>query len=249
MNKLVSIITPTYNSASFIKECINSVFNQTYPNWEMIIVDDCSVDNTKILLEEFKNKDQRIKTIYLDTNSGPAEARNMAISIARGRYIAFLDSDDYWHPDKLKLQISFMQEQNIAFSFTSYQHISHDGKQEYRVIEVPKKISYHKYLKNTIIGCLTVVIDVKKTGSFKMPNIRSSQDMALWLLIMKRGFTAFGLNIPLAKYRITEFSNTSNKIAAAIDVWRVYREIEHLGFFYSCVCFMGYVYNAIRKRI
>ena len=100
MNNLVSIITPTYNSASFIKECINSVFDQTYSDWEMIIVDDCSVDNTKILLEEFKNKDKRIKIIYLNTNSGPAEARNMAISIARGRYIAFLDSDVYWHPSR-----------------------------------------------------------------------------------------------------------------------------------------------------
>lgn len=249
MNRLVSIITPSYNSSKFIEECINSVISQTYLEWEMIIVDDCSIDNSRDLITKFAKENDRIKPIFLEENVGAAEARNIAIKKSQGKYIAFLDSDDLWKNNKLEKQLSFMNERNIAFSFTSYQSISENGMDKYSVIKVPYQIDYHSYLKNTIIGCLTVVIDRDKTGNFEMPNIRSSHDMALWLLIMKRGFSAYGLNENLAYYRIVSTSNTSKKWKAAKEVWDVYRKVEQLNIVYSAICFVGYVYNAIKKRV
>ena len=249
MNRLVSIITPSYNSSKFIEECINSVISQTYLDWEMIIIDDCSIDNSRDLITKFAKEDSRIHPIFLEENVGAAEARNIAIKESKGKYIAFLDSDDLWKKNKLEKQISFMNEKNIAFSFTSYQPMSENGVEKYSVINVPYQIDYHSYLKNTIIGCLTVVIDREKTGEFQMPNIRSSHDMALWLLIMKRGFSAYGLNENLAFYRIVSTSNTSKKWKAAKEVWDVYRKVEKLNIVYSAICFVGYVYNAIKKRM
>jgi len=249
MSNLVSIITPSYNSSKFIVECVNSVISQTFQNWEMIIVDDCSNDNSRDIISELTAKDERLKSIFLEENVGAAEARNVAIKQARGKYIAFLDSDDIWVANKLEKQIAFMNDNDIAFSFTSYQPISEDGKTKYSVIKAPDKMSYHSYLKNTIIGCLTVIIDKEKTGDFQMPNIRSSHDMALWLLIMKRGFSAYGLDKNLAYYRIVSTSNTSKKWKAAKEVWDVYRKVENLNIIYSTYCFIGYIFNAIKKRM
>ena len=247
MNKLVSIITPSFNSSRFIEECIDSVLLQTYDNWELLIVDDCSSDNSSRLVKRYN--DNRISLIELEKNVGAAETRNIAIRKAKGKYIAFLDSDDIWMPTKLEDQIYFMQEKNIAFSFSNYQPISEYGRKLFTVIKVPKIMTYSSYLKNTMIGCLTVVIDRDKTGEFEMPYIRSSHDMALWLLIMRRGFKAYGLDQNLAKYRIVSTSNTARKWQAALDVWKVYRTIEKLSFIYSVWCFINYVFNAIKKRI
>jgi len=249
MNNLVSIITPSFNSSKFIEECVNSVISQTFQNWEMIIVDDDSNDNSRDIISDLSAKEKRIKSIFLEENVGSAESRNVAIKQSKGRYIAFLDSDDIWNEDKLEKQITFMNEKDIAFSFTSYQTISEDGKTKYLVITAPKKMCYHSYLKNTIIGCLTVIIDKEKTGDFQMPNIRSSHDMALWLLIMKRGFSAYGLDENLAYYRIVSTSNTSKKWKAAKEVWDVYRKQEKLNILYSIYCFIGYAFNAIKKRV
>ena len=249
MNSLVSIITPSYNSERFIKQCIKSVLAQTYKNWEMIIVDDFSNDNSKLEIAALSKNEARIKTIFLDKNIGAAEARNVAIRKAKGRYIAFLDSDDLWSPKKLEVQILFMCKNNIAFSYTSYQLVSEDGLNNLNTIKAPKEMAYYSYLKNTIIGCLTVIIDRQEVGYFEMPNIRSSHDMALWLLIMRRGFCAYGLDKNLAKYRVVSSSNTANKIQAVKDVWKVYTQVEKLPFLYSFWCFLNYLFHAIKKRI
>ena len=249
MNSLVSIITPSYNSVRYISECVESVLAQTYTSWEMIIVDDCSEDDSKQLITALSSNDTRIKTIFLDSNIGAAEARNIALAKAKGQYIAFLDSDDLWEPHKLERQISFMNKNNIAFSYTTYQSISEDGLNLINIIKAPKEMTYYSYLKNTIIGCLTVIINRDKVGYFEMPNVRSSHDMALWLLILKRGFSAYGLDENLAKYRIVSSSNTANKMKAVKDVWRVYREIERLSFLYSLWCFFCYIFNTVKKRI
>ena len=249
MNSLVSIITPSYNSVRYISECVESVLAQTYTSWEMIIVDDCSGDDSKQLITALSSNDIRIKTIFLDSNIGAAEARNIALAKAKGQYIAFLDSDDLWEPYKLERQISFMNKNNIAFSYTTYQSISEDGLNVINIIKAPKEMTYYSYLKNTIIGCLTVIINREKVGCFEMPNVRSSHDMALWLLILKRGFSAYGLDENLAKYRIVSSSNTANKLKAVKDVWRVYREIERLSFLYSLWCFFCYIFNTVKKRI
>jgi len=249
MSSLVSIITPSYNSSKFIKDCVASVFSQTYKNWEMIIVDDCSKDNSKEIISELSTKDKRIKPIFLEKNVGAAEARNAAIRQSKGKYVAFLDSDDLWNPKKLEKQLSFMYENEIAFSYTNYQFMSENGEDLSNIISAPEKMTYDSYLKNTIIGCLTVIIDREKSGEFEMPNIRSSHDMALWLLIMKRGFSAYGLDENLARYRIVSTSNTASKWHAAKDVWKVYRQVEKLSFIYSAWCFVWYAFNALKKRI
>jgi len=249
MSSLVSIITPSYNSSKFIKDCVASVFSQTYKNWEMIIVDDCSKDNSKEIISELSTKDKRIKPIFLEKNVGAAEARNAAIRQSKGKYVAFLDSDDLWNPKKLEKQLSFMYENEIAFSYTNYQFMSENGEDLSNIISAPEKMTYDSYLKNTIIGCLTVIIDREKSGKFEMPNIRSSHDMALWLLIMKRGFSAYGLDENLARYRIVSTSNTAIKWYAAKDVWKVYRQVEKLSFIYSTWCFVWYAFNAFKKRI
>ena len=247
MNNLVSIITPSYNSSRFIEECVGSVLSQTYVNWEMLIVDDYSADNSLQILKKYNDK--RIQLIELDKNVGASESRNVAIRKAKGKYIAFLDSDDLWEPQKLEKQISFMEKEDVAFSFSTYQPISDDDSKLYSIIHAPKIVTYSSYLKKTIIGCLTVIIDREKTGGFEMPKIRSSHDMALWLLIMRRGFDAYGLDENLARYRIVSTSNTANKWRAAKDVWKVYRQFEKLSFFYSIWCFLNYAFNAIIKRI
>ena len=245
---LVSIIMPSYNSEKYIEEAIESVIRQSYTNWELLITDDLSTDSTINVVKRYLG-DSRIKLFLLPFNQGAAAARNNSILNSKGDYIAFLDSDDTWHSFKLEKQLCFMIEQNISFSFSSYDIVFQNGQSTGRVIPVPQKICYNQYLKNTIIGCLTVIIDRKTVGDFLMPNIRSSHDMALWLLIMKKGFCAFGLNEVLATYRLVSTSNTSKKWKAAKDVWSVYRDFENLSLFYSIICFFSYSYNAIKKRL
>lgn len=249
MKDLVSIITPSYNSGKYIIEAINSVLNQSYQNWELLIIDDFSKDNSREIIINFSKQDSRIKYILLENNIGAAEARNIAFREAKGRFIAFLDSDDVWYPNKLECQLEFMNKNNYAFTFSSYDLMTGEGVRMSKVVNVPKEIDYNHYLRNTIIGCLTVMIDKDQVGYFEMPLIRSSHDMALWLLILKRGFKAYGVQKTLATYRLVSNSNTAKKSRAAYDVWRVYREIEKLSILKSVYCFVFYVYNALLKRI
>ena len=248
MNELVSIITPCYNSEKFLDECISSVLNQTYQNWEMLIVDDNSSDNSSILINSYSKKDERIKPLYLNDNIGAAMARNMAISKAKGKYLAFLDSDDVWRPKKLEVQTNFMKKNNCSFVFSSYSVISDDEKLNY-TISVPETITYKRYLKNTIIGCLTVMLDKEKFKKIEMPNLRSSHDMALWLNLLKQEKYAYGIAQDLAIYREHKSSNTSNKFRAIYDVWNVYRKHEKLNLFYSIYNFVFYAINAFIKRL
>jgi len=248
-NPNVSIITPSYNSLPFIEKTINSVLKQTYKDWELLITDDCSKDCTWELLQRYSKQDERIKIFKLEKNSGAATARNNSLKNANGRFIAFLDSDDIWYPEKLEKQLAFIKKNDYAFTFTAYDQMSEQGIKLNRRISAPKSIDYNQYLRNTIIGCLTVIIDREKTGDFRMPLIKSSHDMALWLLIMKRGFIAYGLNEVLASYRLVSNSNTAKKWKAAQDVWRVYREIEQLSYITSSYLFCWYAFNAIKKRV
>lgn len=246
---LVSIIMPSFNSSLFIEDSIKSVLNQSYKNWELIIVDDFSKDNSVEIINSFVQKDSRIIAKYLNKNSGAAIARNIGLNLAKGNYIAFLDSDDLWKPNKLETHIKFMVENNYSMTYSNYELINEKGIKLNKEIKVPSSITYDQYLKNTIIGCLTVVINRDIVGDFHMPNIRTSQDMATWLQILKNGYTAYGIKQSLAYYRLVASSNSSKKIKAAKDVWKVYRDIENLSLFYSCVCFLGYVLNALIKRL
>ena len=248
IERLVSVIMPSYNASRFIAESINSVLLQTYVHWELLIVDDCSKDNSVEVIQKFADIDSRVKLFPLKENVGAAAARNIAIEHAQRRYIAFLDSDDVWNENKLRIQLSFMEQNSYAFTFSDYYVMEEDGRKTGNIVRVPASLTYHQYLRNTIIGCLTVIIDKKQIGDFKMPLIKSSHDMALWLLIMKRGFMAYGLKEVLAGYRLVSTSNTAKKWKAAKDVWKVYRKIEGVSVEYAAYCFCGYVLHAVLKR-
>ncbi|MFJ5964409.1 MULTISPECIES: teichuronic acid biosynthesis protein TuaG [unclassified Bacillus (in: firmicutes)] len=251
MNKqpLVSIITPAYNAERYLTETVHSVLAQTYSNWEMIIADDCSTDGTRKLLEELSQMDDRINVIYLEENGGAAIARNAAIKQAKGRFIAFLDSDDKWKKTKLEKQVNFMLSNGHAFTFTAYDVIAENGEPLQKTVTAPSQLNYNEALKNTIIGCLTVMLDREQVGLIEMPNIRTRQDLATWLSILKRGFTAYGMSEPLSEYRIVGNSISSNKWKAAKKTWFVYREIEQLHFVKASWCFMHYATNAVKKRL
>ena len=192
-NGMVSVITPTYNCGRFISETIESVIAQTYLNWEMIIVDDCSIDNTKSVVEQYQNKDSRIKYYCLEKNSGPAVARTKAMELAEGQYIAFLDSDDLRLKDKLTKQIKFMQDNDYAFSNTSYQHMDESGNMLDKVLKVIPKTDYNRLLLDCPVGNSTVIYDVSKMGKFKVPDIRKRNDDALWLAMLKKEKYIYGL--------------------------------------------------------
>ncbi|CAM4334080.1 glycosyltransferase family 2 protein [Bacillus albus] len=247
-NTLISIIIPTYNAERFILNTINSIKEQTYENWEIIVIDDCSSDNTLQIVKGQQAIDKRIRIIKLKNNSGAAIARNTGINSAKGKYVAFLDSDDLWLPEKLEKQFAFMQENDIAFSFTSYQIINQDGTSTDKFVHVPEKIHYNGLLKNTIIGCLTVMIDIEKLGKIQMPNIRTRQDTATWLKILKQGHYAYGLDEVLSKYRKVENSISSKKFKMAKMNWKLYREIEGLSILRSAWCFVNYALNGVVKH-
>ncbi len=211
----VSVITPSYNASEYIEDTIQSVLHQSHPHWEMIIADDCSTDGTRDILRQYEQKDERIRVVYLDKNGGAAAARNTALKHAKGRYVAFLDSDDRWKKEKLQKQLAFMAERSCAFSFTGYSVMEQDGTPTDKTIQAPESLSYDEALKNTIIGCLTVMIDREQTGQIQMPDIRTRQDLATWLSLLKRGFTAYGLNECLSEYRLVQNSISSNKWKAA----------------------------------
>jgi glycosyltransferase involved in cell wall biosynthesis len=226
-NKLVSIITPLYNSGDFISETIDSILSQTYQNWELIIVDDCSIDNGVKIVKKYQENNDNIKLVQLSKNSGAAVARNKGIKKAKGKYIAFLDSDDLWHPEKLEKQISFMEKNDYAFTYTNYQKISESGGFTDVIVESPSKLDYKKALHTNYIGCLTTIYDTKKLGKVYMPEIRKRQDYGLWLKILKK-VNGYGLNENLAYYRVRDNSVSANKFKLIKYNWRLYRDIENL---------------------
>lgn len=248
MNNLVSIITPAYNAEKYISYTIESVISQTYKNWEMIIVDDCSVDRTKNIIKEYSARDNRIKYIFLDENKGVSNARNTAISHARGRYIAFLDSDDLWYPDKLTIQISYMEENNYYFTFTNYEFIDHNGNKLNKVIKVPKKLNYKDALYSNSIPCLTVVLNKEVIKEIRMPNIKH-EDYATWLNILKNNIKAYGINTNLAMYRKLNNSLSSNKFKSMLWTWNIYRDNQKIGLINSMKYISSYIFKNIIKHM
>ena len=229
---MVSIITPVYNSEAYLSDCINSVLNQNYPDWEHILVDDCSTDGSSRIIEKYASQDNRIIYYKLLTNSGPGIARNKAIEMAKGRYIAFLDCDDIWFPQKLEKQVDYMQKNDYRFTFTSYVHMDESGRYRDKTIIAPKEVSYKRALFKNPIGCLTAMYDSEFYGKQYMPEIRKRQDYALWLKLLKRS-KAYGIQECLAAYRLQKKSVSSNKFSLIKYEWFIYRKEEKLSFFKS----------------
>lgn len=225
---LVSVITPTYNCGRFIAQTIETIQAQTYENWEMIIVDDCSTDDTKAVVDGYREKDSRIKYHCLEVNSGAAVARTKAMELAQGEYMAFCDSDDLWMPDKLERQLAFMQEKGYAFTCTAYEQIDEEGNSLERVIKTVDKTDYNRLLLDCPVGNSTVMYNVGVMGKFAVPNIRKRNDDALWLQMLKKEKYIRGMPDVLMRYRIRTNSISSNKLKVIKYHWILYREIEHL---------------------
>ncbi len=243
---LVSIITPAFCSASFIGEAINSVISQTYSNWEMIITDDCSPDDTIAVIRKWALVEPRVRLIAMDRNVGPALARNAALQNSQGRWIAFLDSDDLWLPDKLERSISHAQKNKAVFIYTGYRRISSDGSKIGRYINVPLYLTYNELLGNTAIVTSTVILDRSVLGDVRMKNTYYD-DFDCWLQILKRGHLAVGLNEDLMRYRVLKNSVSRNKHRSARYVWRAYRDLERLSLISSLWYFSGYAIRGLLK--
>ena len=242
----VSIIIPVYNAEKFIGKTIESVLNQTYKNWEMLIFNDKSKDDSLKIIKKYSEKDERIKVIDSKENVGVVAARNKLIEIATGEFIAFLDADDYWREQKLEKQIKYMKEQNALISCTEYIRVTEDEK-EINDIIIKEIITYEDMLKNNYLGCLTVIYNASKLGKRYFKEREKNEDYVLWLEIVKETKIIFGLKENLAFYRVLNNSRSSNKIKVAKDRWEVYRKVERLSLFKSIYYFLQYVIRALKK--
>lgn len=247
---LISIITPAFNASKTISECYKSIFNQTYTEWEWIVVNDCSEDNTTDLLSEISRDDKRVVILNNEHNLGAAESRNVGISAAKGRFIAFIDSDDLWAPDKLEKQLHFMLKNNYAFTFSNYYLIFDNGKHEdYHV----KKdcVTYKNILKSNVIGCSTVMYDTNEIGKQYMPlDSAKREDHAAWLDLIKITGRAYRIDESLAYYRVGNKSVSSNKLKMFRYQYRMYRNHEKFGviksFWYTIVISLNKVFKKYR---
>lgn len=228
MNDLVSIIMPSYNTAQYITETIQSVINQTYQNWELIIVDDCSTDDTDIVVGRIK--DPRIKYIKNEKNSGAAISRNRALRTANGRWVAFLDSDDLWKPEKLERQIRFMLKKKCYFSYTNYEEIDSDGNRMNVIVTGPKVITKTEMFNYCWPGCLTVMYDRKKIGLIQIEDIKKNNDYAMWLKVCRKA-DCYLLDEILGQYRKGRVGSVSTHSIRTMIVWhyKLYREAEDMG--------------------
>lgn len=225
---LVSVIMPTYNCGEYIGQAIQSVISQTVVEWEIEIVDDCSTDQTREKVEPYLEQYPNIHYHRLSRNSGPAAARTEAIRRADGKYIAFLDSDDLWAPDKLEKQIAFMRKSGASFSCTAYRQMDAEGKALHTIVVPPAKTDYRKCIRlSNPIGNLTAMYDQEALGKFVVPPIRKRNDFALWLQILKKTDFCYGMEEVLGMYRVGRAGSVSrNKLVQAAYHWQLYREIE-----------------------
>lgn len=244
---LVSVITPSYNSKDYLADTVNSVLAQNYSNIEIIVIDDNSMDGSDKIIKKLASTDKRVKTIFLDKNKGAGVARNCGIEICKGKYISFLDSDDLWHPDKIKKQILFMQENKRHLTYTNYYKIDESGKVLSKAI-LPLKSNYRTMLRSNFMPCLTVAYDAEHFGKQYFPEIRKRQDYALWLNMLKKVDYAYCLPDHLAYYRTRNKSISSNKLSLLKYNWDVFYSYEKLGILKSLCCLTcNIVFKFLRK--
>ena len=254
MEEMVSIIVPVYRAQAFIAETIAMVRKQTYHNWELILVDDASPDDSakmiQNMIDEKSTEEERIRLIRKEKNEGAAKARNTGIALAQGRYIAFLDADDIWFPDKLEKELAFMKKKQAGFAFTAYEFGDENAKGTGKTVTVPEQLTYRKALSRTIIFTTTVIFDTKVIPKelIRMPEVES-EDTATWWKILRAGYTAYGLNEVLAIYRRPEKSLSSNKFIAMKRIWNLYRKEEKLALPDSIFCFCLWAIRATLRRI
>lgn len=245
----ISIITPAYNVALYLEETVRSVQAQTFTDWEMIIVDDCSTDDTFSLMTKLAKEDSRIHVLQNTKNLGVAATRNRALDAATGEYIAFLDSDDLWLPEKLEKQVAFMDAGKYVLTYTNYQKFnSCTGERGKKIIRAPSTMTAKKIYGDTSIGCLTVMVNRYKSGPFHMPPLNHMEDNITWQEILSRGFTAYRLDEVLSLYREGNSSLTSEKKRAVKQQWQVYREYYKFSIPKSTCYFIQYIFHAVKKH-
>lgn len=252
MDGLISIIVPVYNVEKYIRETMDCVRAQTYTDWELLLVDDCGSDNTVEVIRAYLKEtgDERIRLISQDSNQGAARTRNRGLAEARGRYIAYLDADDLWVPEKLEKELAFLQAKDAAFVFTGYEFADREGRGTGKVVRVPETLNYKQALSNTTIFTSTVMFDTEKLPKDKlqMPVIKS-EDTALWFQVLRGGCLAYGLDENLVKYRRVGKSLSSNKMEALRRIWNLYRKAEHLGVVRSAWHFCFWAVRAVKRRV
>ena len=226
---VVSIITPLYDAGVYIAETIESVIHQEFTDWEYLIVDDCSTDNGPAIAEKYAATDSRIRVIQLQENAGAGVSRNAGIEASRGRFIAFLDSDDKWLPSKLSRHLDFMKTNDVPFSFTDYILTAEDGTDLGHIVRCRKTLSYRRQLKTNYVGCSTVVIDTDFYGKRYFPEIRKRQDFGLWLELLKSGPPALGFSEALTVYRVRKTGLSGRKVELVKHNWLLYREVLAFG--------------------
>ena len=251
-NQTVSIVVPVYQLEKYILQTIGCVLAQTYTDWELLLVEDCSKDNTHQVITEYlrDHPDERIRLICQKENLGAAEARNRGVRESKGRYIAYLDGDDIWEPEKLERELKFLQEKKAAFVFMSYEFADANGIGTGKVVHVPERLTYRQALKNTTIFTTTVMFDTARISKdmLEMPRIKS-EDTALWWSILRQGYVAYGLDENLVRYRRPPKSLSSNKIEAIRRIWYLYRKAEGLNVFRSGYYFCFWAWRAVARRI
>lgn len=252
MNELISIIVPVYNAENFILETMDCVLAQTYPEWELLMVEDCGSDRSAEVIAQYAEEKQesRIRLIRQPSNQGAARARNRGLKEAKGKYIAYLDADDLWMPEKLERELAFLKDKDAAFVFTGYEFADENGRGMGKVVHVPKTLSYRQALSNTTIFTTTVMFDTEKIPKeqLKMPEIKS-EDTALWWKVLRSGHTAYGLDENLALYRRPGRSLSSNKLEALRRIWNLYRKAEGMSVASSAWHFCFWAVRAVRRRV
>lgn len=249
-DELVSIITATFNSEGTIIDTYNTIKNQTYANWEWLVTDDCSIDNTLFILQDIAAQDKRVKVLSNKVNSGAAVSRNNSLIYANGNLIAFIDSDDLWEPNKLEEQLAFIGG-GIDFSFTAYDLIDDQGEELNQTVDANQsgQFTYDDMLrKKATLGCSTVMLRRSAFDDISMPLLRTGQDYATWLKLLKTGKNAHLLNTVLTHYRIMPNSISRNKFKKAKRQWKIYRKVENLPFIKSCTCFSFYAWRAVFRK-
>ena len=255
LKSLVSIVTPVFNGEKTIAKTIESVLNQTFNDFEMVIVDDRSTDKTADIIKKYQEKDKRIKYYLLEKKGGASAARNLAIKKATGRYIAFLDGDDLWYPEKLEKQIKFMQDNDYAFSYTDYEYIDDDGNKLNILRKCPKKMTYHRMLLGDSVGCLTVIYDAKKVEDISIPTLKKRNDYALWCLVLKKVKVGYKCDGILSLYRKGTNSNTlssGSKVKLLKYHYQVHRKINGFNpikaMFYTLTNGVNYIINKLIRE-